>query len=335
MSIVEENKCTGCHTCKNICPKNCIEMVSKNGFLYPVIDESVCIKCGLCEKFCPERNPKLLEIKKKVPDAYGAYSKDSEILLQSSSGGIFSVLADFVLSQNGVVFGAGFDNENKVIHMSVDKKEDLHKLRQSKYVQSEIGDTFKEAKVLLENGIVVLFTGTPCQIVGLNKFLNKEYDNLLTQDIICHGAPSPEKFKAYISLKEQEQGASLKTVSFRNKDRNRWKGDVLMSFDNDIVYRKSFPRDAFVKKMIRNKEMRPSCYNCNYRGVNRHSDITLADFWGVQFVQPSMYNKLGTSLVIIHSEKGARVFNEINPYIVCKKVNLTRARIFNPSIRKK
>lgn len=335
MEIVDKNKCTGCYSCVNICPKNCITMISIDGFLHPVIDESLCIKCNLCINTCPVRNPIPLNPEKKIPDAYGAYSNDEEILLKSSSGGLFSVIAEYVLSKNGVVFGAGFNASQKVVHMSVHKKEDLYKLRQSKYVQSEIGDTFKQAKELLNKGILVFFTGTSCQIVGLKKFLKKDYNNLLTQDLICHGVPSPEKFKNYISQKEKLKGGKLTAISFRNKDRKRWSGDVVMSFNNNTIYKKSCRRNSFFKEMLRNKNTRPSCKTCLYRSMNRHSDITLADFWGVSLLKPSIHNRLGTSLVIIHSKKGEKVFKEITPYITSKKVKLKLALIFNPSMKRK
>ena len=204
IQITEKSKCTGCHACVNACPKNCIGMVSdEEGFLYPEIRQTECVNCGKCEKVCP-----LLNGKTKNPDAlqigYAAYNKDETIRLKSSSGGIFTLLAEWIIQQGGVVVGAAMTEDCKSVqHTIAETIEDLENLRGSKYLQSTIGTIFKTVKKYLDSGRLVLFTGTPCQIGGLYSYLGKEYDNLYTQDLICHGVPSPLIWKNYVELRER------------------------------------------------------------------------------------------------------------------------------------
>lgn len=209
LSEKQINYCTGCHACYNICPKNAIKMVENSeGFLYPVIDKDKCINCNLCTKVCPLF--KKDKVEHKIPETYACYNKDNNIIKNSSSGGIFYLLAENILKNNGVVFGAGFDEEHNVIHIKAETLEELSKLMGSKYVQSSIRDTYKETKKLLEEDRYVLFTGTPCQIQGLKLFLNKDYDKLYLQDIICHGVPSPKMWKKYKDCLEKNIIQKLK-----------------------------------------------------------------------------------------------------------------------------
>ncbi|MBO5852165.1 MAG: Coenzyme F420 hydrogenase/dehydrogenase, beta subunit C-terminal domain, partial [Clostridia bacterium] len=218
MQIVDKSLCSGCSACLHICPKNSISMEpDKNGFLRPVIDETKCTNCGLCKKTCPVLNKK--EQQEKNVQAYAVINKDEGVRKDSSSGGVFTQIAKYVLSKNGVVFGALFDENFKVKHAYIESENDLIKLQKSKYVQSEIGVTYKEAKNFLDQGRFVLFTGTPCQIGGLQAYLKKPYDNLITQDFICHGVPSPKVWKKYIDKKKKV--GNIKEVSFKDK-RTGW-----------------------------------------------------------------------------------------------------------------
>lgn len=209
MEICKQGLCNGCSACRSVCPVGCIEMKrNAEGFLFPVVDESRCVQCGLCGRICPvnaQRNAMQLE----MPKAYAAVSKNHTQRKESSSGGVFSLLAEYVLGQGGVVFGAAFDEGFHLRHIVVETTEGLAQLRGSKYVQSEIGDAYLQAKAYLKAGKLVLFTGTPCQIGGLKAYLQKDYENLITQDIICHGVPSPEVWEKYKGYLEKKQGASF------------------------------------------------------------------------------------------------------------------------------
>ena len=337
IAITDKTKCCGCHACANICPKNCIEMVyDDEGFLYPKIDKSKCINCGLCKNICPILNkPKVEE--KVFPCAYAAYNKDLAVRMQSSSGGLFSLLADFVLSENGVVFGAAFNDKFEVEHIGIENAEDLNKLRISKYVQSRIGNSYKDAKKFLDNGRKVLFTGTPCQIAGLLKFLGRPYENLYTQDIICHGVPSPGIWQKYVEYRAKCEGddVSVKEIKFRKKINSWKKYSFSFVFSNDKEYRKTpYYTDPMMKMFLFNKCLRPSCHKCAFKDVNRPSDITLADFWGVNGVARDLNDDKGISLVLVHSEKGKELFEKIKDKIVFREVDFKKATRHNPLVKR-
>ena len=327
IKIEKKSECSGCHACYNACPVNAIKMVEdEKGFLYPIVSEEKCIKCGFCDKICPIINKKIRENKIQC---YAAINKDDEIRKDSSSGGIFNLIAINILNRNGVVFGAMFDNDFSVVHGKITSIDELTKLRKSKYVQSIIGDTYKEAKELLDNGKLVLFTGTPCQIEGLYSYLKKEYDNLYTQDIICHGVPSPKVYKKY--LKYISNNDNVKNVEFRNK-KYGWKDNHIAVDTNHVKYTCSNSKDIYIKAFLQNLSLRESCYNCSFKKKNRLSDITLADFWGIQNVLPEFDDDKGTSLVIVNSERGKKLFNDIKNNIKYKKVNFEDSIKYNPSM---
>lgn len=217
INIKDKTQCCGCHACYNVCPKNVIEMIEDDkGFKYPKINEDDCISCNLCEKVCPVL--KKVEVKNN-PASYACYNKNEEVRKNSSSGGIFTLLAECILEKNGVIYGASFNNEWLVEHIRIDNKDDLYKLRTSKYLQSNINDTYKRAKRDLDDNKLVLFTGTPCQVNGFISYLRgKTYNNLYTQDIICHGVPSPKVWKKYLEYREKLDGNRPMQINFRQKD---------------------------------------------------------------------------------------------------------------------
>lgn len=335
INIEEKNRCSGCHACAAVCPKTCIAMVEdEEGFLYPKINESLCIHCGLCEKRCPIIHPIPIEKRESDIMAYAAYTKDNVLRMQSSSGGIFSAIASYVIENGGVVFGAAFDDAFGVRHIAVDSVADLEMLRGSKYVQSTIGKAYQDAEKLLNNGRLVLFTGTPCQIGGLYGYLKKDYDNLITQDVICHGAPSPMVWQKYIAFSEKKNKTKLNTVSFRDKSFG-WKDSCMkLGFLNQSVKIFRITDDLFMRAFLSDFCLRPSCYHCHFKGENRMSDFTLGDFWGIEKVLPEMDDDKGTSLVIVNSIKAAKTWKKIQGKLTFKCVNANDALRFNIAAEK-
>ena len=321
---MKKGDCSGCGACSNICPQKCITMKEDNeGFFYPEIEQSHCIKCRLCEQVCPSLNkPKLYDI----PVGYACINKDRDVRMKSSSGGVFSLLAEYILDQGGVVFGAAFsESSTEVRHVCIEKKEELSFLRGSKYVQSRIGDTYKEAERFLKEGRSVLYTGTPCQISGLKSFLQKDYDTLYTQDLICHGAPSPLVWKRYLL----EKNRPVQTVSFRDKRKGWLDYSISLRYTDQIEENKSFSNDLFMKGFLTNIYLRPSCYQCNAKGLRRCSDITLADFWEVEELMPELFDDKGTSLVLVHSEKGRHLLKSVQDKMIMRETDLTVAIAHN------
>ena len=306
IKIKNKSLCCGCHGCANICPQKCISMKSDDeGFLYPVIDENACTNCGLCEKVCHILNPTVCE---NQPKMYACYNTDEDVRHMSSSGGIFTLIAENVINKGGVVFGAAFDDTLAVKHIMVDNKEDLDKLRGSKYLQSTIGNTYIRVKEILKTGQIVLFTGTPCQIDGLVSYLGKDYDNLFTQDIICHGVPSPKVWQKYIDYHKSLQKSSIDTnsaPSFRSKEHGWSLFRLHINFENGEKYTSPFTKDLFMTAFLNNLCLRPSCYNCKSKGIKKKSDITLADFWGIDKSLPEMFDE--------------QLFDEIKDFTVYKK----------------
>lgn len=324
-------KCNGCHACFAACPKNCIAMQeNEEGFLYPHIDEQTCIKCGLCEKVCPINNP----IQADEPiTAYAAIHKEQDVRLSSSSGGVFTAIATEIISRGGVVFGAAFDEKFNVVHKGVNNVEDLQQLRGSKYVQSTIKDAYQRAERYLQAGKWVLFTGTPCQIGGLHAYLNKAYARLITQDIICHGVPSPMVWRKYLEYrKDLANGANPRKITFRSKDTGWKRYAVAISFDNNVEYCKGVYEDAMMKAFLQNLCLRESCYDCAYKTKARQSDITLADFWGIEHLHSEMDDDKGTSLVVIQTEKGAELFKDVASAFTLKQTDLDSAIAYNSAM---
>lgn len=331
--IVELKGCSGCHACYSACPQKCIRMtMDDEGFFCPVVNTEKCVNCGICEKVCPVLSNK--EKEKTMSLAYACYNRNEDVRLKSSSGGIFTLLAERIIDMGGVVFGAAFDDGFDVVHKCIDNKKDLEKLRGSKYVQSTIGETYIEAKKLLDSGRIVLFSGTPCQIDGLLSFIGKDYENLYTQDLICHGVPSPKVWRKYVEYMEKNENSKFKNVYFRNK-KIGWKNFCMkIAYENNAVYTRKHGEDLFVKSFLKNITLRKSCYECKSKSLNRASDITLADFWGIELILPEMDDDRGTSLVFANSPKGQKLFNDIFESIICKEVDLEKSVSFNTAAYK-
>ena len=320
--MINKKECCGCTACLHVCPMKCITMQEdQEGFFYPVIDEKKCIHCHKCEKVCAVLNANDLNTKTKT---FVGYSKDEEIRKQSSSGGIFSVLAEWILQQGGVVFGAAFDENFEVHHIAIETKEELAKLRGSKYVQSRLENVYPKAKQYLEMNRKVLFTGTACQIAGLKKYLHKEYDNLYTVDVLCHGVPSPKIWRMYLEDKKKQYHASVKKIEFRNKESGWNNFSMNILFYDMQQYLVHFFEDKFMKMFLSNIDLRPSCYACRFKKFPRISDMTIGDSWGIENYMPDIDDDKGTSVILVHSSKGEGMFEAIRENLIVREAELEK-----------
>ena len=321
LDIVQKNNtiCSGCYACENICSTDALDFTFDNeGFWYPSIEVSLCVQCGKCLKVCPCFNtPKVLPVK----ETYACYAKDSKELMTSSSGGTFAVLAREVLRNGGFVCGAAFDNNFSVAHKVIHSEDQLIELKGTKYVQSRIGKVYSEIKTLLNQNQLVLFSGTPCQVAGLKNYLNREYNNLITVDLICHGVPSPQIWQDY--LIEISEGKNLTGVSFRNKEKGISSPTMDFLFYDGSSIKTSVSDNPYYKGFINNYYLRPSCFECKFKGIKRCSDITIGDFWAVKEYYPDFASEYGNSSVIIRTEKAQKLFasvrNSLNTISVQKK----------------
>ncbi len=328
MIDISKEKCSGCCACHNICPASAITMqFDAEGFAYPVVDKAKCKNCGLCLKACPVITQRAPQTGHEV-SAYAAYCKNAGIRRESSSGGMFSVLAEYILAEGGVVYGAAFAKDWSVAHKRISKISELGALRGSKYVQSYIGTSFQSCLSDLQEGRLVLFSGTPCQIAGLKAFLRQDFDNLLTVDIICHGVPSPLVWKRYLAEKYDVE--KINAISFRSKSAG-WKRYRFAVKENGVMHEKEISKENFMLGFLNNLYLRKSCYNCSFKSASRCSDLTIADFWGVDSILPAMDDDLGTSLVLLQSSKGRKILESIKDKLVLQEAALALALQNNSS----
>lgn len=334
MEICEKNYCTGCQTCRLICQNNAIKFEpDKKGFYYPIINESLCTECSECIKFCPSN---FSSIQNNEPysqqKVYAAWIKNKKIRLYSTSGGLFYVFAKFVIQNEGVVFGVEW-HDYGARHTYCTNINDLNKFQGSKYVQSDIGNSYSQVKQFLNNDKLVLFTGTPCQIAGLKSYLKKPYENLITIDLVCHGVPSPKILKEYIKIIEEKQNDKVISVRFRHKTPNWVLTSMKFDFYNSISLYQSVFVSPYFRGFVENYYLRESCYHCKYANTQRQGDITLGDFWGYN---PSSFKfasyKKGTSLVIINSQKGKKLFNNIASFILFEEKEISIAQKGNRNL---
>lgn len=308
ITLIDKDKCTGCAACAQACPAGAINMkADREGFLTPVIDEKICTSCKKCITLCPADNP----FREIVPKAvYGVRAKDEEVVFRSSSGGMFGTFASQIIESGGVVFGVGFDENLNVVHKGAKSIYELYELMGSKYVQSNVKDTYKEVKEYLANDVQVLFTGTPCQCAGLRKFLQKEYENLLIVDFVCHGVPSPELFRNYLQYMGKDD--KIAKVCFRDKAVDKKKGhSISIEYENADDYRVPVIDDPYMLAFLQNISLRKSCYNCRFRKFRSSSDVTIGDFWGIDKTDSFLSEKDGVSLCTLNTEKGQSFFNSI------------------------
>lgn len=312
IEVLKKAECCGCGSCMNICPVDAIKMVPDNeGFLYPQVDHEICINCGKCQKHCAAIQVKYEN--NKNPECY-AMMADNEIREKSASGGMFTLLADYVFEKGGYVCGAAYDENFVVEHILIKNRDELDKLRSSKYVQSDTKLVYQEIKAALEKSIPVLFSGCPCQIAGLYAFLKKDYENLYTTDLICHGVPSPKAFAKY--LKDCYPEDSVKEVNFRNKKYFGWSSNMSVEFKDGTRHLERAGFDPYYRAFQPCLGMRPSCSVCRYTTLPRQGDISIGDFWGISNYNPDMKDNKGTSLVLVNTEKGKKVFEELRKKMI-------------------
>lgn len=360
INIISKFDCCGCGACIQACPKHCISFnEDEQGFFYPLVDIGLCVDCHLCEKVCPTLN----QASPRGPlEVYAAKNPNEIIRLASSSGGIFTMLAEVVISRGGVVFGARFNEEWEVVHDYTETIEGLSVFRGSKYVQSRIGSCFQQAKEFLLSGREVLFSGTPCQIAGLKLFLRKDYENLLTVDIVCHGVPSPKIWRDYLKYIMRPQGAAGKNtvlsslnkapvltgISFRDKStgwkkygfsvrkKSAFKADEnsvscpLNAIREETLLHETLDCNVYMQGFLKDLYLRPSCYACAAKSGKSRSDITIADFWGIDRVFPEYDDDKGMSLVLVNSRRGYDYFSRLN--VDKCRASYESALVGNPSL---
>lgn len=357
IQITEKSLCCGCAACVQRCPKRCITLNEDHeGFFYPKVDADACIDCGLCEKVCPIFNE---GNKRKPLKVYAAINKDEKIRLESSSGGIFTLLAEQTIQERGVVFGARFDENWQVRLDYTETVEGISSFRGSKYVQARTENTYQQAERFLKEGRKVLFTGSPCQIAGLKKFLRKEYENLLAVDFVCHGVPSPKVWKRYLrellAFKGEKNSVSFSSnpssvsegyapiadISFRNKSLGWKKYSFVLrqnltkataeGEENTVSFSDMHRENTFMRLFLSDVILRPSCYHCHCKEGKSGADITIADFWGIGNISPEMDDDKGTSLIILQTEKGEQTFSALD--IVKKEQTYEEASRCNQGLK--
>ena len=333
--------CCGCGACENVCPKNAISMLEdEDGFLYPRIDDTACIRCKKCTKVCAFQN--IDELHTPI-NAYAAISKNRKQASESASGGIFSAIAERIIKENGIVFGATFTKDYGVEHRYIDELDELLYLQGSKYVHSRIGDSYKKVKIFLEEGKPVLFSGTPCQVAGLYAYLGKEYENLFTIDIICHGVPSEKMFRSYIQYLEEKYNGILTFFTFRDKKLG-WGINGRMTVKTQNKKEKNITLwqsgSSYLFYFIKGWIYRENCYHCKYACKNRPGDITIGDFWGIERQHPDYIGKNGwdesngISSVIVNTDKGKTLLNKCENVLELKNSTFDDIAIGNAQLNK-
>lgn len=308
INITDKHNCCGCAACVQICSKHCISFdEDEQGFRYPLVNKDLCIDCGLCEKVCPVLNQ---GDQKKPLAVYAAINPEDDIRSKSSSGGIFSLLAESVLNEGGVIFGARFDENWDVKHDYTETKEGLETFRGSKYVQSRMGESYVQVREFLKSGRKVLFSGTSCQVAGLRKFLRKEYDNLLLVDVVCHGVPSPMVWREYLKTFNKD---NIGSISIKDKSTG-WREYSFTIKDKvgRVIHTERANQNKFLMAFSQNLTLRPSCFNCPAKAGKSGSDITLADYWGIEHINKSMDDNQGTSFVCANTAKGKSCLEKLD-----------------------
>ena len=331
--IIHAGECSGCTACYAACSFGAISMSpDEKGFYKPNINAELCTHCDRCIRVCPQ-NTTRSDIK-EIPTIYACRAKDENIQKESASGGFFYILACKVLNVGGIVYGAAFDESFTVNHEAAETISELQKQRGSKYVQSNLGDSFQNIDKLLKSGRRVVFSGTPCQISGLLSYLGGPRENLVTVEVICHGTPSPKIWKEYLQARFGDD--HIKDIKLRYKKRGDKRDYFPLRFQTEKrIFFQRYEKNEFIKGFIANLYLNDSCYQCHFKGVNRESDITIGDFWGIDTIQPGFSNGLGTSLLFIHTDKGRNALDAVKDrleYIEVPAESIDQIVANNPSI---
>lgn len=327
---IEKENCCGCQACADVCPANAIQMYAdEEGFWYPKTESAVCTNCGLCEKVCPMKNGG----RNNEEEIYlGVQAKDDAIRYASSSGGIFPLLAQAVLKRRGVVYGAGYDSGMAVLHKRAEDRKQLETIKRTKYVQSNLKGIYREIQEELERNRWVLFCGTPCQAQALRLFLNGKDAKLLLVDLVCYGVGSPGIWKDYVTYLERRYKGKLQSFFFRDK-RNRDHGRTRSFAVEGKEVVNALYRDTYCRMYFANYNIRPSCFHCGFCRIQRSSDFTIGDFWGVESIRPDFDDGMGTSLVIAHTEKAKDFWKDVEKdtrWFACKKEDILQPRLMGP-----
>ncbi len=326
-----KEECCGCGACAEICPAKAIRMVRDGeGFSYPQIDGQACVNCGRCRAVCPVQNHGA-EGRERL--CFGVQAKDRETRYASSSGGVFPVLAAWVLRRSGAVFGAAWNERMEVVHREVRSPEELETVKKTKYVQSDLTGIYRRVRECLEEGRWVLFCGTPCQAQGLRLFLGEPWEKLVTVDLVCYGVPSPGIWNAYADDLERKHRGPLTGFSFRDK-RNRDNGHACSYRIGDREFAESLYGNGYCQLYFAGLTVRPSCYDCKFCTTDRNSDFTIGDFWGIENVRPGLDDGMGTSMVIVHTEQGRRIWEEVKEelsWFPCGEKDLLQPRLTGPT----
>ena len=311
IEIKKKEDCCGCTACYSVCPKKAITMqADEEGFQYPLVDSDKCVNCGLCEKVCPTKNKQVPETDQPMK-AYVVRNKKESTLLNSASGGFFSALGEYIISKKGYVFGVVYDENMRVCHWGTNTLNGITRFQSSKYVQSDLKNVFSDVQNLLNLGELVCFSGTPCQIEGLKRFLRKDYSNLITVDLICHGVPSPMLWDKYIETQKERNKSRIVKINFRSKDYGYHNSTLKINFENGRIHHGSSRNDAMMKCFFGEIASRPSCYNCAFKYSRHESDFTIFDAWhGAQLVGQADDEK-GYTHLFVQTGKGETYLNEI------------------------
>ena len=333
IQITDKSKCCGCCACVDACAHNAISLQTDiEGFWYPVVDKEKCVDCGLCDKACPIIH-KAEQKRYPVPKVFAAYNRNEEVRIDSTSGGLHSALADAMYGKGAYVCGAVYNDDHTVSHIVSPEKSMLPQIRSSKYLQSSMLGQYKEIRALLRKGEKVFYCGTPCQVHALYNFLGKDYPELTTCDFICRGVNSPKVFLKYMDMLEKRYGAKATAIKFKNKKWGWHNFSMRVDFENGEQYCKDRWHDLFFIGYLQSGNFsRPSCYECQFKGFPQKSDITLADFWGIESIDPSMDQDKGTSMVMVNSDKGMELFNATKERLEWKEFTIEDARRGNPAM---
>lgn len=324
IEIKDKTTCCGCTACSSICPKGCIEMrTDEEGFLYPHVRENECINCNVCEKACPILNH--IENEENLEQTAAiVQNKDQEICRQSTAGGAFTAIAEYTIDKGGIVFGVEIRPDYTVRHTTVETKDELVKFRNSKYVQSDVGNAYVLAKKHLESGRLVCFSGTPCQIEGLRHYLKKDYENLILVDVVCRAVPSPGVWKKYIAM-ETERYGDMQSIRFRDKTLGYQYSTMELKDNRGNVYRGGIESQPWLRMFFSGMIIRPSCTECVFRSRYRNSDFTIWDCFNVYSIDKSFNEDIGTTRMLIHTKKGKQIFEQIKSSFTYKDLDANAA----------